>query len=373
MRNSDHPARGRGRVARWSWLLAGVAAVSALHYVTPPEHFVLHALYQRLYYVPVILAAYWFGVAGGLTAAVVSSIAYAPHIHTAWSHNPPYTVSQYAELAVFVSLGLSVGLIASRERRLTNRYRETAESLERANLELRESGEQLRRAGRLSALGEIAAGLAHEIRNPLAGVKGALEIVSARASAGTPEAEFSGIATRELQRLEGLVQEFLDYARPKPPRLRQASLPDVVGRVVSLLGPEAERAGVALTVEGEDASPEIRADPEQIEQVLVNVVLNAVQASPRDAHVQVRHQARNGRCLIEVADRGPGIPPDAAARIFEPFFTTKERGTGLGLAISQRIVAAHQGEIRITPREGGGTVVEILLPLSAVGAIEGQP
>ncbi len=373
MRSPDRLANGSRDLARWAWLLTGVAVVSALHYVTPPEHFVLHALYQRLYYVPVILAAYWFGVRGGLGAAVISSIAYAPHIHTAWSHNPPYTVSQYAELVVFLALGLSVGLIASHERRLANQHREAAESLEWANRELRESGEQLRRAERLSALGEIAAGLAHEIRNPLAGVKGAIEIVSARATAGTPEAEFSRIATQELKRIEGLVQEFLDYARPKPPRLRPAALPDVVRRVVSLLGPQAEQAGVALTAEGDDASPGLRIDPEQIEQVLVNVVLNAVQASPRDGHVRLRHQTRNGRYLIEVTDQGLGVPPEAKARIFEPFFTTKERGTGLGLAISQRIIAAHQGEIQLTPREGGGTIVEILLPLSPTGALQSQP
>jgi signal transduction histidine kinase len=352
-------------------LLAGVAVVSALHYVTPPAQFVLHAIYQRSYYVPVILAAYWFGVRGGLVAAIVSSIAYAPHIHTAWSHNPPYTVSQYAELVVFLSLGLSVGLIASHERRLTNRHRETAESLARANRDLRESGEQLRRAERLSALGEIAAGLAHEIRNPLAGVKGALEIVSARAAAGTPEAEFSTIATRELQRLEGLVQEFLDYARPRPPRLRAADLPDVIRRVVSLLRPQADRAGVALAVEGATACQGLWIDPEQIEQVLVNIVLNAVQASPRGGRVTLRHQPRDGRYLIEVSDQGAGIPP--RARMFEPFFTTKERGTGLGLAISQRIIAAHEGEIRIASREGGGTIFEILLPLSSSGARQSQP
>lgn len=362
MTTDDPAVARRSDTGRWLGLVAAVAAISGLHYATPSEYFVLHPIYQRLYYVPIVLAAYWFGARGGVVAALVSSIAYAPHIHTAWSHNPPYTVSQYAELIVFLSLGLAVGLIASHERRLSRQYRETAESLERANQELRESTEQLRRAERLSALGEIAAGLAHEIRNPLAGVKGALEIVSSRSAAGTPEAEFSAIANRELQRLEGLVQEFLDYARPRPPHLRPADLPDVIRRVSNLLGPQADRVGVALEVEGDETSPGVRVDPEQIQQVLVNVVLNAVQASPRGARVALRHGARDGRYVIEVADRGPGIPAEARARIFEPFFTTKERGTGLGLAISQRIVAAHQGEIRIGPREGGGTKVEILLP-----------
>ncbi len=349
--------------ARWAALLAAVVAISTLHYVTPPASPALHAVYQRLYYVPVILAAYWFGVRGGLLVAVLCSLAYAPHIHVAWSQNAPYTMSQYAELVVFLSLGIAVGLIASRERRLTNRYREAAESLERANRELRESGEQLRRAERLSALGEIAAGLAHEIRNPLAGMKGALEIVAGRVRAGTPEAEFSGIAAREAQRLEGLVQEFLDYARPRPPRLRPGELPQVLRRVAGLLGPEAERAGVALAVDA-DASPAgPPLDPEQFQQVLVNVVLNAIQASPRGGRVVVRcRPGAAGHTVIEVTDEGPGIPPGTRARLFEPFFTTKERGSGLGLAISQRIVAAHGGAIAIEPGAGGGTRVDITLP-----------
>jgi signal transduction histidine kinase len=350
--------------ARWVALLAAVAAISTLHYVTPPASPALHALYQRLYYIPVILAAYWFGVRGGLLVAVLCSLAYAPHIHVAWSQNAPYTMSQYAELVVFLSLAVAVGLIATRERRLTNRYREAAESLERANRDLRASGEQLRRAERLSALGEIAAGLAHEIRNPLAGMKGALEIVAGRVRAGTPEAEFSGIAAREAQRLEGLVQEFLDYARPRPPRLRAGELPQVLRRVAGLLGPEAERAGVVLEVDAGTAPAGPRIDPEQFQQVLVNVVLNAIQASPRDGRVFVRCRGEAGGAVVEVTDQGPGIRPEARARIFEPFFTTKERGSGLGLAISQRIVAAHGGDIRIEPETGGGTRVEIILPES---------
>jgi signal transduction histidine kinase len=345
-----------------------VAAISALHYATSPAHAVLHGIYQRAYYVPVILAAYWFGLRGGVVAALLSVTGYVPHIHSAWSHNQPYTVSQYAELVVFLALGVSVGLIASHERRLANRSRETAESLERANRELRESTEQLRRAERLSILGEIAAGLAHEIRNPLAGMKGALEIVTARAASGTPEAEFSAIATKELQRLESLVQEFLGFARPKPPRLRAADMSDIVKRVTTLLGPQAERAGVHLSSEDLGAASSVQADPEQIQQVLVNVVLNAIQASPRDGSVSIRGETRDGRYRLQVSDEGPGIPPDAAARIFEPFFTTKERGSGLGLAISQRIVSAHKGDIRLRPRPGGGTVVDIELPLSATPA-----
>ncbi len=347
-------------------MLGAISGVSALHYATPPEHFVLHGIYQRSYYVPVILAAYWYGARGGLVAAALSAVAYVPHIHIAWSHNAPYTVSQYADILVFFLLGLSVGLIASHERQLANRSRQAAESLEAANRELQESGEQLRRAERLSALGEISAGLAHELRNPLAGVKGALDIVSRRVATGTPEAEFAGIATRELQRLESLVQEFLDYAKPRPPQLGDADMRAVIGRVTSLLRPQAERAGVEIVVDDTDKTFErLRADAEQIEQVLVNVVLNAIQASPRGGRVTVTCRRTDGYYSIDVADQGAGIPPEVRARMFEPFFTTKERGTGLGLAISQRIVAAHQGEMRISSEGGKGTVFEVRLPVAS--------
>ncbi len=371
---TDSAGPGPRHVFRWLLLLGTVAGISALHYATPPEHFVLHGVYQRSYYVPVILAAYWYGAPGGLLAASLCAVAYVPHIHIAWSHNAPYTVSQYADILVFFLLGLFVGLIASHERQLANRYRQAAESLERANRDLQESGEQLRRAERLTALGEIAAGLAHELRNPLAGVKGALDIVSRRVTAGTPEAEFSEIATREVLRLETLVQEFLDYAKPRPPQFGEAHLGAVLDRVTSLLGPQAERAGVNLDVQGcETPTGLLRADARQIEQVLVNVVLNAVQASPRGGRVTIRCRQNDGYCAIAIGDQGGGIPAEVRDRIFEPFFTTKERGTGLGLAITQRIVAAHHGAILISSEPGRGTVFEIRLPAAPSSRPSEQP
>ncbi len=355
------PGRARDTM-RVASLILVIAVVSALHYLTPPDRFILHAVYQRSYYVPIILAAYWYGVAGGLAAAVASAFAYMPHIHGVWAHNPAYTASQYAEFIVFLLLGLSVGAITTRERRLAARYRDAAAAAERANRDLRDSQEHLRRAERLTALGEIAAGLAHEIRNPLAGVKGAVEIIASRVAAGSPEAEFAAIASRELARLESLVGEFLAYARPRPPELRQISVSDVLEHVATLLRPEADRADVTMAVLAGEVPP-VLADPQQIEQVVFNVALNAVQASSRGQRVELRERWQGDRAVIEVIDQGPGIPPEYRVRIFEPFFTTKERGTGLGLAISQRIVTAHGGSMDIRASPVGGTIVRIDLPL----------
>ena len=364
---SPRGLNGRASAAAWIrplGLVAAIAAISAMHYSTNPTHIIEHEIYRYLYYAPIIVGAYWYGIGGGLLTAVFASLAYIPHIRVAWAPNVPYTVNLYAQLVVFHLLALSVGLLASFERKLTNRYREAAASLERANRDLRESHEQLRRADRLSALGEVAAGLAHEIRNPLASVKGALEILASRAQGGSPDAEFAGIAGRDLARIDRLVSEFLTYARPRQPERRVSDLHGTVEHVVALLRPEAQRAGVIVENDRRALLPALLIDTEQIEQVLFNVVLNALQASSTGTRVRIREDIEGDTAVIDVIDQGPGIAPEHAGRIFDPFFTTKARGTGLGLAISQRIVAAHGGTIEALPGPTSGTDIRIRLPLS---------
>jgi two-component system, NtrC family, sensor histidine kinase HydH len=353
-----------GRVLmRWVVLLFALGVVSVLHYVTSADQAWLHVAYQRLYYAPIVVGAYWFGVRGGLITAFAAAVAYVPHIQHTWSSNVPYAASQYAELVLFHLAGLLVGFLADVQRRLTKQYQRAAASLEVANRELRDSHEQLMRADRLSALGEMAAGLAHEVRNPLAGMKGALEIVASRVMAGTPEAEFMGIATTELGRLDSLVGEFLLYARPREPEFRLASLHDVIDHVVFLLTPEAERALVTVVRDESERLPDVRMDPEQIQQVLFNVALNGVQASPTSSDLRIRTTRGGDWAIVEVADQGAGIPPEHRHRLFDPFFTTKTHGTGLGLAVSQRIIAAHGGRVDIVGTDRGGTVVRIALPV----------
>jgi two-component system, NtrC family, sensor histidine kinase HydH len=351
-------------LARIGGLIVASGFISVLHYGTDPSYAVLHGLYQRLHYVPIIVAAYWYGVRGGLLLAAATALSYIPHIHMAWADNVPYSASQYVEVAMFHVAGLLVGLLADGQRRLTAQYRNAATSLDRANRELRESQDQLRRAERLSALGEIAAGLAHELRNPLAAVKGALDILTSRARPGTPEAEFSGLGTKELARLDGLLTDFLTYARPRAPELREAELRPIIEHVVALLRPDAERAQVSVVAASLSASS-VLIDAEQMEQVLFNVLLNAVQASPRGSCVWLREHHDGRRVLIDVIDEGPGIPDELLPRIFDPFVTTKRQGTGLGLAVSSRIVAAHSGTIEAQGAEPRGTRVRLSLPLVA--------
>ncbi len=354
----------RRTILRGVAVVGTIGVISSLHYVTAPSRVVLHEIYNYSCYVPIILAAYWWGVWGGIASAALTSAAFIPHIRATWAANAAYTASQYAQVVVFHLLGLTVGWLARSQQRLTTRYRDAAASLERANQELRDSQEHLRHVDRLSALGEIAAGLAHEIQNPLAGVKGALEIVSARVPSGSPEAEFADIGGKELARLETLVREFLTYARPHDPALRVTAVHALVEHVAALLRPEADKRRVTLLIREADAPVILSLDPEQMTQVIFNIVLNAIQASPPGGQVRVRESREPGWGAIEVIDEGPGIAPEHVSRIFDPFFTTKPRGTGLGLAISQRIVIAHRGTIAAVPGSPSGTILRIRLPLS---------
>ena len=364
MASAEGRRAGRRHALRWFGILAAIGVTGGLHLITDPSRVVLHELYNYLCYIPIILAAYWYGVSGGVAAAALTSAAFVPHIRAAWASNAAYTASQYAQVVAFHLIGLTVGLLAGAQRRMTARFREAAVSLEGANRELRHSQEHLRRADRLSALGEIAAGLAHEIQNPLAGVKGALEIIASRVSGGTPEAEFADIGVKELGRLEGLVGEFLAYARPHDPALRPSDIHEVVERVAALLRPEADRKAVTLVIDRSVTIPPVSLDPEQITQVMFNVALNAIQATMAKGHVRIRESVDTGWAVIDVIDEGPGVAPEHLSRLFDPFFTTKPRGTGLGLAISQRIATAHRGTIEALPGSPSGSIFRIRLPLA---------
>jgi two-component system, NtrC family, sensor histidine kinase HydH len=347
-------------VTRISGVLLAIVAISLLHSTTDQSEVIWHGVLLRLYYIPILVAAYWYGAFGGLLVALASSMAYVPHLR---EQSPAFEAGRYAEIVVFHLIGLTVGLLATAQRRVTERYQAAAATLEAANRELKDSFEQLQRADRLKTLGEVAAGLAHEIRHPLASIRGALEIIDERSQPESPEAEFSRLAMVETQRLDNLVWEFLRYARPHDPELRSTAIHTVIERVFALLRVEADPAGVTLACDRSAPLPDVHVDAQQIEQALMNVVLNAIQASRPGAVVLVREQVDEHDVVIDVIDQGPGIPSKHRSQVFSPFFTTREKGTGLGLAIASRIVMAHCGSLEIHDTSERGTCLRIRLPI----------
>jgi signal transduction histidine kinase len=221
----------------------------------------------------------------------------------------------------------------------------------------------------LASLGSLAANLAHEIRNPLNALSLNLEMVQEDLERAAVESETARLARHEVNRLSQLVNDFLVYARPRPPALEEVSADALLTDVARLLRPVAERAGVALAVAARPATA--RADRAQITQVIVNLALNAIQAMEgrerRELALSARAEA--GGAVIEIADSGPGIPEADLERVREAFYSTRRGGTGLGLAIADRVVAAHGGTLGLANRPEGGLVARVTLPGAAAATV----
>jgi signal transduction histidine kinase len=239
-------------------------------------------------------------------------------------------------------------------------------------LKLVESRSLVERHEKLASLGMLAAGVAHEIRNPLTAIKAALFIQQKRLQAGTQEYADAEIVQREILRLERIVNDFLRFARPTEPVLTAMPVAETFQEIRSLLGPGLEKANIQFVM-GPPPPWRVRADSEQIKQVLINLVQNA--ADSIGAKGVIRLGARRDRVrladgetgvvILEVEDNGRGIPPEVQKRLFDPFFTTKDNGTGLGLSIAARIVEKHGGALQYQTRINRGTTFGIVLPEAA--------
>ncbi|MEM7434643.1 MAG: ATP-binding protein [Myxococcota bacterium] len=270
------------------------------------------------------------------------------------------------------------GLLTLRDDRLVDAFsREEVQLLAglaaqvAVTLENSELYQQMKDKDRLAALGEMAAGLAHEIRNPLGSIKASAQFLAETGDSSEDGHEFLGIIVDEVDRLNRVVSSFLDYARPGQTDTEAIFVNSAVQRTLQLLKPECDAANVRLDVTVDHDLPRVRIDIERLRQVLINLVQNAVQAMPSggDIFVETRTQDRfrigggaHRWVKISVRDTGPGIAPAMLANLFVPFVTTKQQGTGLGLAISQRIVSEAGGRIDVRSRQGFGTTFVVLLP-----------
>ncbi len=245
------------------------------------------------------------------------------------------------------------------------------EFLEQRNLrsDLLHARELLARADRLSALGTLAAGVAHEIRNPLVSVRTFIQLLPERLHDEEFRTGFRNLALGEIERICTLINDLLAFSRPSPAQLEPSDLNVLTEQTIRLLEAEGRKRDVLLGADLEESLPLVVADEARVKQVLMNVLLNAIQASPSHTTIDVRSRLDEGPqgrwSVIDIADAGPGIPAEQVEQIFDPFFTTKDSGSGLGLFIAHRIMSDHGGAILTRPRAGGGTVFSILFPAAA--------
>ena len=235
--------------------------------------------------------------------------------------------------------------------------------------QLRQSRAIIERNEKLASLGTLAAGVAHEIRNPLTAINVRVHSLKRSLVNGSSEHEDATVIDSEIKRLEGIVQAFLQFARPSEPKFVTVSVDSLLVRVRALLGGQMEKAAIQLLLE---SPPDlwVRVDPQQIEQVLINLTQNAAESIEHEGMIRLRARKDVARLagrscsvvVLEVSDTGKGIPPEVQKRLFDPFFTTKEEGTGLGLSIATRIVEQQGGALHYTTHPGRGTTFSVLLP-----------
>jgi len=312
--------------------------------------------FAPFYTLPVALSALGDGWRGGLAAAVLSSIA----VFT--SPGDASVASRAVTSTALICLSLLVGLVFDRERRQKDHFKNATQKLSSVYEKVQANFEGMKRVERLSALGQLSAGLAHEIRNPLASISGAAGILQRNENLDPKHTKCIDIITSECRRLDGLLTNFLDFARPPAPRFQTIHLEPVLDSVLALANHGLRGKRVHCEKQMQPNLPRVEGDPEQLEQVLLNLMINAIEASPDGETVTLSAGAENGKIVLRISDHGHGVPPADVDRLFDPFFTTKEHGTGLGLPVAHQIMTQMGGTLLAERGTGKGMVFSVALP-----------
>lgn len=343
-------------------IAALIIFITLFHFLTPTSKIYLHEIYQRLYYVPIIMASLWFSIRGSLIVSLSTSIAYFFHIWFQWHFMPRYSFNQYAEILIFNVVAIIISTLTKREKIQHQKYVDAHLQLQEAYKKLQQAYESVRQSERLAVMGELSASIAHEIRNPLASIKGSIDIISEGIKPDESKYEFVNIIKKEIDRLTKLTTEFLAFAKPEVPNKILISINDVINSLITLINKHAQKSNVKIETNLSSELPLILIDPQQIKQALMNILLNAIQAMEEGGTVKIDTNKDSSNVIISITDQGPGIPEEMLPKIFDPFFTTKTEGTGLGLSISYQLIKQHNGNI-IVESSNKGTVFKIFLPI----------
>jgi len=339
----------KGKLRPWLasprlWLVTiPLTAITLLHYLTPASHtfHMVHGILRRLYYVPILSAALLSGFRGGIVTALIVSILYLPHVVYRWQEIPSQTWEALFEIVLYNALGGLIGWLAE---------------------SVRSQREALVRSDQLKGLGQMAAGMAHEVRNPLASISASAARLRKGGLADGVRNELLGIVEKESTRLDSVVRDFLGYARPARLVITSCDMNTVVAETVALATHTASERSIMVLLEADASAGPVAGDPSRLKQALLNLMLNAVQAAPGGSEVIVKTLRSRKEITVIVRDSGAGIDPEIRGRLFEPFATTKPDGLGLGLSIARQIVEAHGGKLALEDAPGGGTVARVTLP-----------
>lgn len=317
-----------------------IGIILVLHYFTHYHFAIRHAVYRMLFYLPLVLGSFWFGFKGAMGVSIAVILFYAPFLFSTWQ-GISHDFEKLIEGTLFVFIALVLGYLSEKERKEeTARYQ----------------------AERLASIGRAVSEIAHDMKSPLMAIGGFTSQVSRKLSAKDPNRKKLDLVVNETSRLESMVKEMLDFSRPVQLQTRMGNLNRLAEECVEISAPVAEDHGVKIKTEFDPELPSQSLDEYRIKQVIMNLITNAIQASPPGKTVWVRTRKGKHEAALDLSDSGCGIKEEDQEKIFEPFFSTKKEGTGLGLAIVKKIAEAHGGEISLYSNPEEGVTFSVRLP-----------
>lgn len=369
MKEKTHLSHRFGKYTSLAVTVLLIIIITFLHYATPTRLPLRHDIYYRMYYIPIILSAFSFGLPGGVITAVVISLLIFPHIIIDWGGLMLKNLNMIFEVLLYNIVGLLTGFLVSSDRRKRRELEKAHGRLERSLKEIELRGERLmqveeslRAHEKLALMGEMSAIMAHEVRNPLGSIQGAAEILSDRVKNDSEAQKYASILMKEVKRLDDVVTGLIASAKPRERAREPVEVNKLLRDVLYLYSQSARKKGVRIDGRLEDDLPQVLADEDMLRQVFINLFLNAVEAVNTGGLITVHSRKHSQGAAISISDTGRGISDEQKGRLFDLFFTTKEGGTGLGLSISKRIIEDHGGKISVESAVGKGTEVLITLP-----------
>ncbi len=367
---------------RGSIYAVAVKIVLATVLINHTQDVPISSSYWPIFWLPVMTAATYFSPVGTLLWTGIASAAYVSNLipialskeyagveyEITWQNGWSVIVLR---ILFFFLVAMTVNRFVMEYRLQVQRYQDLSESLSEANRNLKQAQAEARRAERLAALGQLSAGLAHEVRNPLGVIKGSAEILNQKLAASDPlSQELAGYIYTEANRLSALVSRFLDFARPSRLDLHPEDLAAVLDTSLKAVEQQGATARVQVHRDYAPGLPPVLIDRELCEQAFNNLLLNACEAmgeSGGELTVTIQPDHDGKAVIAEIQDSGPGVPPEMKEQIFNPFVTTKKTGVGLGLAIVSKIIDAHGGALKLTQAVGQGACFQVTLPAKEIG------
>jgi len=318
-----------------------VGGISFAHYAIEQGNHHFHIFFGALYYLPIILASWWFGLRGALATSLSITACYSPSIAWHWQDFSPENFDMILAVLLYNSVAVVIGVMKNHETAANAR---------------------LLRVESLAAMGRSLAAVAHDMRAPLVTIGGLSRRLRKKLKEDDSAREKLDLIVNETARLEMMMKNMLDFSRPLELQLGKEDINDIVQSCLVTVKEAAQKKGVEVECLLCPDLPTVNIDAMRLKQVVINLAMNATQASPKGEKVILRTTKKAGNIIIDVADCGCGIPPDQKEKIFNPFYTTKKEGTGLGLPIVKKIVEAHGGSVEVLENRVRGVILRVTLP-----------